>query len=311
MPDSIDSMPDSIVALGTTWSSWDDGGPAIRIGPPHRATSELRPLIGLSLNYRADPDRGRRCLGHVPFRPGSGGYHDCVNPPLAGGRKCDRCAVVDATLASNLHHAHTRGVGELDPDIARSLDRPNMLYVAGFRDGSIKVGTTTESRHPVRLLEQGAWRAVVVGNAPDGYAVRRAEDAVTAELGLSQSVAIGRKLAGLEHPIDDAELAARLDAASERVGRLLDGGGDVAVEPRPWAFPVTDPGRWSGLRTYPLALDRGQHHLDVVDACGRAIVFRRPDLPDRFVADVGQLFGVALDVGEYTPDELFLQDSLF
>lgn len=303
---------DPTVALGVTWSTWDDTGPSVRLGPPDRAVSELRPLIGLSLNYRVDPQRPRRCLGHVPFRPStSGGYHDCANPPLAGGRKCDRCAVVDATLASNLHHAHTRGAGELDPDIARSLDRPNMLYLAGFRDGSVKVGTTTESRHPVRLLEQGAWRAVVVGDAADGYAVRRAEDRVTAELGISQSVAIGRKLAGLEHPIDDRLLAARLDADVERVTALLDGDGDISIEPRAWSFPGADGSCWSAVRAYPLPLDRGHHHLDIVDACGRVIVFSRPDLPDRFVADIGQLFGVALELGDHRPDELFLQDSLF
>lgn len=296
------------VALAVTWT---ETGPSIRLGPPDRALSELRPLIGLSLNYRIDPGAGRRCLGHVPFRPSAGGYHDCVTPPLAGGRKCDRCAVVDATLASNLHHAHTRGAGELDPDIARSLDRPNLLYLAGFRDGSVKVGTTTEARHPVRLLEQGAWRAVVVGAAPDGYAVRRAEDSVTAQLGISQSVAIGRKLAGLETPIDDRELEARLDADVERVAALLDTSGDVEIAPRPWSFPGADQAGWSGVRAYPLPLDRGQHHLDIIDACGRAIVFERPDLPDRFVADIGQLFGAVLELGDHRPDDLYLQDSLF
>ena len=131
------------------------------------------------------------------------------------------------------------------------------------------------------------------------------------ELGISQSVAIGRKLAGLEHPIDDTDLVARLDATVERVAELLDGGGDVVIEPRPWSFPATDPDRWRGLRAYPLTLDRGSHQLDVVDACGRAVVFTRRDLPDRFVADVGQLFGTPLELGDHTPDELFLQDSLF
>lgn len=298
----------SIVALGVTWS---DGTPAVRTGPPDRPTSELQPLIGWSLNYRAAPGAARRCLGHVPFRPSTSGYHDCVTPPLAGGRKCDRCSVVDATLASNLHHAHTRGAGELDPDIARSLDRPNMLYLAGFRDGSIKIGTTTEARFPTRLLEQGAWRAVIVGDSPDGYAVRRAEDAVTQRLGITQSVAIGRKLAGLETPVGDDALETRLDEEAARVSALLDGDDDVAIAPRPWSFPGSGRDTWVGARAYPLALDRGQHQLDIVDACGRAIVFERPGLSDRFVADIGQLFGVVLELGDHRPDDLFLQDSLF
>ena len=46
--------------------------------------------------------------------------------------------------------------------MAAYLSHPHRLYLAAFRDGSIKVGTTRGSSGHTRLIEQGAWLAAYV-----------------------------------------------------------------------------------------------------------------------------------------------------
>ncbi len=239
-------------------------------------------------------------------------WADCDNAPLPDGRTCDRCAASDATFASQLHHAHTRGRAELDRAVLEHLDKANELYLAVFRDGSIKVGTSTAPRLQTRLTEQGAWMARVVATASDGFAVRSIEDRVTATLGLQQSVSMSRKIRGLVHPVPDAQLDRELDIWTGRVHELVDSGGDdrltsVSV---PWLAPNsrTVPTR---LLAYPRDPASGAHALDFVDAVGRAVICRQPDGGDHFVLDAQKLYGFELDVGTHTPDELTIQDSLF
>ncbi|MFV2040323.1 MAG: DUF2797 domain-containing protein, partial [Acidimicrobiales bacterium] len=185
------------VVVGMTWA---DGTPKVRLRDDDQPDSHLATLKGMRLNYRASPSSQRHCLGYTPFRGNHPTYVDCPDTPQAGSRKCAGCSVIDATFAANLHRAHTLDRAEIDPAVAEHLRQPNLLYIAAFRDGSVKVGTTTEKRGHVRLLEQGAWRAVIVARADDGYVVRTVEDTVTAEVGLSQSVSIARKVEGMASP---------------------------------------------------------------------------------------------------------------
>lgn len=297
-----------IVAL-----SWDRGSPAVRLRDDEQPDSQLVPLLGLRLNYRASPTSRRYCLGYTPFRKADVDYVDCLKTPGPGSRKCSGCSVVDATFASNLHHAHKLDRAEIDPAIAEHLRQPNLLYLAAFRDGSIKVGTTTEKRRERRLTEQGAWRAVIVARADDGYLVRHVEDAVTAEIGVSQSVLVARKLDGLVSPRSDGSLEDALAACAVEVHELMQSRADDGVEPLndPWSFPGSEDPIWGSLHRYPLRLDTGSHDLEVVAACGRLVALRRPRSDDTFVADLAKLFGIELALGDYQSDELAVQDSLF
>lgn len=285
----------------------------VRLRDDGAEASSLSPAVGLRLHYQASPDSPRVCVGHTPFRQTGVDHVDCASLPLAGGRKCDRCAVIDSTFASNLHHAHTKDRADIDPAIAEHLRQPNRLYLAAFRDGSLKVGTTTEKRREKRLREQGAWRAVFVATATDGYAVRDIEDKVTAELGLAQLVSIGRKLDGMAQPKPDSALEESLAAAAASVVDLIAAAEDTRLTAmtEPWHFPDSGSPMWAGLHPYPLKLSSGSHDLEVQAACGRMIVVAQPGSTDTFVADVGQLFGIQLDTGDYTPDPLAVQDSLF
>ena len=295
--------PGPLVILSTIWTG---EGCRLRVRRPGRA-SELVAARGLELNYRVDPDGPRHCLGHQsPKR----------NPPQPGEKTCVSCSVADAEFASDLHHAHTRRRDELHAAVVEHLERSNILYLAAFRDGSIKVGTSTGTRRTTRLLEQGAWRAVEAATVADGLAVRRREDLVTERLGLPQSVGAGRKLKGMVSPhTDDAldqALTERLDQVHELLASPegLDAGAAVATADR-WAFPGHDEPSWQGLHRYPGRLQAGRHHVRIEAMCGRLAVLVRPGGQDLFAADIGSLYGRELELGDFQPDELLVQDSLF
>ena len=307
---STAAEPSRRVLLGMTWA---DGSALVRIRDDDEPTSTLLPAAGLRLGYRAQPSSARRCVGHVPFRKAQGDYFDCSNTPQPGSRTCERCSIVEATFASNLHHAHTRGRAELDPAILDHLRQPNELYLAAFRDGSIKVGTTTAARRNKRLAEQGAWRARIVASSTDGFAVRDIEDRVTTEYDLPQSVAIGRKLDGMVTPKADDALAAQLDRHALEVGDLVERMDDIRLEAASvdWCSPSGTDTTWSSVHKYPLKLESGNHDLEVLSACGRLVAIRRPGGGDIFVADLGRLYGIELEIGDFGSDELAVQDALF
>ncbi len=299
----------SLVVTGLTWAN---GSPQLRIRHDAKP-SVLEPLIGLRLQYTTGPDAKRHCIGHKPFRDATTTWMDCDNTPLHDGRTCDRCAASDATFASQLHHAHTKGRGELDAAVKTHLEQPNHLYLAAFRDGSVKIGTSTAPRLETRLIEQGAWIAQIVAHAADGFAVRSIEDRVTVDLGLPQSVSIVRKLAGLITPKPNSQLERELTHWATNISKLVAESGDDRLETvaETWRSPSIDDPLFEGLHPYPLKVETGNHDLEFLGASGRVAVVTRPGSGDRFVIDVRRLYGVELSLGDVVPDELSVQDSLF
>ncbi len=291
--------------------SWDDSGARLRLRPPDAASATVE-APGFRLHYRVDAQPIWHCPGRVPFRSGRGDYVDCLNRPQPDGRKCVDCAVAEATLAGSLHHAHVRAGDEIDSSVDAHLRQPNVLYLAAFGDGSIKIGTSTAERTNRRLLEQGALMAAVVAKADDGIVVRRAEDLVTEQLGITQSVAAGRKLRGLVTPMSPDRLSARLDDARERVHNLLDDGPSAGVAStfEPWVNPALSRVSAEKFFHYPADLRRDAHHLTIDYMVGRlAVGFGRSG--DRFVFDLGRIFGLEIEFGDFDPVELTVQDSLF
>ncbi len=313
-------MPETRTLLGVVWR---DSEPFVRLRDDGAPASLLVPAAGLRLNYRLVGAPSRECVGHVPFRAGAnsarGDYYDCLRTPQDASRTCERCGIVEATFASNLHHAHTRGTAELDPAVVDHLQQPNRLYLAGFRDGSIKVGTSTLSRTQKRLEEQGAWMARLVAETTNGIAVRSLEDLVTEVWALPQAVNARRKIKGLVDPLSDDELDARLGAAARDVARLMDRAPDERVRPlavgedpgERWRHPMADHPALRNVLDYPLALTSGNHDLEVITAVGRALLVRRSFGDDVFAIDPASLFGLVLDMGDYGSDEIAIQDSLF
>ena len=292
---------------------WTNGEPSIRIRRDH-GESRLVPLREIALRYSVSPTTPRRCIGHKPFRDREVAWVDCNRKPVEGSLTCDRCTANNAAFASQLHHAHTKGRSELDPAVLSHLEQPNNIYLAAFRDGSVKVGTSTAGRLHTRLDEQGAWVAQIVASTTDGFAVRTLEDRITNEIGLPQSVSVRRKLDGLAAPRLDDQLRTELSRWTTRVHELIAEQGDQRVQQQNtgWVSGVSTDPIWSSVHRYPLRLDSGTHDLEFVTASGRVVVAHRPTSSDHFICDIRQLFGVELTMeAELVPDELTVQDSLF
>ncbi len=296
---------------------WDGDRAQLRVRPVD-GPSSLVDSSGFSLHYRVDPVPVWHCPGHIPWRSGRGDYVDCLNGPQPGGRNCVDCAVAEATFAGSLHHAHLRSPDEIEGAVDDHLRQPHVLYLATFGEGSIKVGTSTSSRTGKRLLEQGALAATIVAEAADGIVVRRVEDLVTDQLGIPQSVGATRKLKGLVNPLSSARLEAALDHGRQAVHDLLDGidlGGDspeseLTPATRPWANPALVALTDDKLFPYRADLRRHAHQLTIDYMVGRMAVTRSRS-GDRFAIDLGRLFGLELELGQFDPVEITVQDSLF
>ena len=316
--------------------SWGENEPRLRVRIDGTSGSTFVNLRSLALGYEATSSRV--CLGHnafdgVPANPtvlvaiqGAWRYVDCANKP---GRqpRCERCTTVENVLAASMHQAHNLGRSYVDRRHTVHLDQPHRLYLAGFRDGSVKVGTTAGATGGLRLDEQGAWRAIYVALSPDGYKVRDLEDAVTEQLGVAQAVSTTRKLRGIVTPTSTDELVTTLDDLSVRVHTLIagsDAGDDgeapsesagAPLDPEPltrrWANPAVDDQRWDHVLSYPNRLDRGRHRFEIVDVVGSVALLERNGSPDRFVFDLNQLRGLVLEVGDIEPDVVEVQASLF
>jgi hypothetical protein len=299
-----------MVVIGVEWS---DEGPRARVAQDERGESLTVPLIGLGLNYRVSPSSPRRCLGRRSVSESGWAHVDCTSAPEPGQRHCRRCSAAEALVASNMHQAHKLGPDGVEERFRAHLAKPNVLYLAAFRDGSVKVGTSRADRITRRLAEQAAWMARLVARSSDGFAVREAEDHVTAELGIPQSISVRRKLEGMVRPRGDDRLGSELDAGVAPVHAQLVRLDDPRLVPQveSWRHPRADAPAWAGVHPYPLSLATGQHDLEVVDACGRLVALRRPGRADTFVADLGALFGLVLETGSFVSDELAVQDSLF
>ncbi|MFT7646509.1 MAG: hypothetical protein ACI8Y4_001244 [Candidatus Poriferisodalaceae bacterium] len=286
-------------------------GPEGEASTPEAST--LEPLAGLALRYTV-VDGPRACLGHMERSSSGTRYIDCIRP-VDEGRQCERCRTVDNVLAASMHQSHRLGRGAVDPRLAEHLDQPHRLYVAGFRDGSVKVGTTAGASGGSRLVEQGAWQARYVAVAPNGFVVRDLEDRVTEAFGAGQAVSVRRKLSGLIQPIPDAELARRLADLAKQIHDLVAIEGEfVAVEEADvsWANPAILERCWSDIIDYPLDLAKGAHKLDVVGVCGRVIAATREEHDETFAIDLGRIFGLPLEFGDdVEPDEVRIQGSLF
>ncbi len=293
--------------LGVTWSN-DQA--MLRIRDGNDTISALVPPIGLHLNYWIGAEPRRRCVGHISQ---TDGYRDCSSRPEPRSRTCTSCSIADAMFASQLHHAHNEPERVTEQAMLDHFQQPNVLYLAAFRDGSVKIGTSTATRVQKRLLEQGAWRAVLVAETTDGYVVRVAEDLITSNLGIPQSVSASRKLAGLANPLDEPELDERLEPLADRVRQLIGADADSGVVSTLtwWSNPAAQRSVWQQVRSYPLDPRRGAHDLEILDVVGRMVAARRTNTSDVFAIDLQKLYGIELAIGNHEPDELVIQDSLF
>ncbi len=303
----LSTQPATRTILGVEWSA---DGPQIRVRDDRADTSTLIDPAGVQLSYRLDDAPTRTCVGH---HSQTSGYIECTSKPEDRKRTCVKCSIAEATFASQLHHAHTEPERLTNQSMIDHMQQPNVLYLAAFRDGSVKIGTSTAVRSEKRLLEQGAWRARLVAEATDGLAVRVVEDLITRELFVPQSVSASRKLSGLCQPLSDDDLDARLDPLAETVERLItDQASEHVVSTNTlWTNPASNDPLWSQVRSYPNNLKRGAHNLTLGSFVGRMAAARHSESGDHFAIDLQPIYGIELELGDHQPDEVAVQDQLF
>ena len=119
------------------------------------------------------------------------------------GQQCPRCTARDEFTA--LHSAHLYP-GMLTESMRAYSMLEHRLYIATFPDGTHKVGTSSLHSTPRRLDEQAVATATYIALAPDGLAIRRAEDAVTALAKIPQVKQVASKYRAWTNPLPGAQL---------------------------------------------------------------------------------------------------------
>ena len=119
------------------------------------------------------------------------------------GQQCPRCTARDEFTA--LHSAHLYP-GTLTESMRAYAMLEHRLYIATFPDGTHKVGTSSLHSTPRRLDEQAVATATYIALAPDGLAIRRAEDAVTALAKIPQVKQVASKYRAWTNPLPGAQL---------------------------------------------------------------------------------------------------------
>lgn len=134
------------------------------------------------------------------------------------GQQCPRCTARDEFTA--LHSAHLYP-GTLTESMRAYAMLEHRLYIATFPDGTHKVGTSSLHSTPRRLDEQAVATATYIALAPDGLAIRRAEDAVTALAKIPQVKQVASKYRAWMNPLPGAQLRTAHQEAVARAREAL------------------------------------------------------------------------------------------
>ena len=134
------------------------------------------------------------------------------------GQQCPRCTARDEFTA--LHSAHLYP-GTLTESMRAYAMLEHRLYIATFPDGTHKVGTSSLYSTPRRLDEQAVATATYIALAPDGLAIRRAEDAVTALAKIPQVKQVASKYRAWTNPLPGAQLRTAHQEAVARAREAL------------------------------------------------------------------------------------------
>lgn len=147
-------------------TGWDASGPFLGLYAPDGTPARLSLTAGTELRYRIPVEAGeepaRFCLGSWQLRDGAPAPRRFHSPcpaqaPAERGYQCGSCFARDELRA--MHNSHRADA--IPATLRRYLDQPHWLYTATFADGTTKVGTAADPRKRLRLIEQGAVRALL------------------------------------------------------------------------------------------------------------------------------------------------------
>ena len=182
--------------------------------------------LGLRIPRDSEGELYRYCAGYTTgtsndAAPESAGIRRVPCPEgtrIQRGQQCPRCTARDEFTA--LHSAHLYP-GTLTESMRAYAMLEHRLYIATFPDGTHKVGTSSLHSTPRRLDEQAVATATYIALAPDGLAIRRAEDAVTALAKIPQGKQVASKYRAWTNPLPGAQLRVAHQEAVARAREAL------------------------------------------------------------------------------------------
>ncbi len=182
--------------------------------------------LGLRIPRDSAGELYRYCAGYTTgtsndAAPESAGIRRVPCPEgtrIQRGQQCPRCTARDEFTA--LHSAHLYP-GTLTESMRAYAMLEHRLYIATFPDGTHKVGTSSLHSTPRRLDEQAVATATYIALAPDGLAIRRAEDAVTALAKIPQVKQMASKYRAWTNPLPGALLRTAHQEAVARAREAL------------------------------------------------------------------------------------------
>ena len=182
--------------------------------------------LGLRIPRDSAGELYRYCAGYTTgtsndAAPESAGIRRVPCPEgtrIQRGQQCPRCTARDEFTA--LHSAHLHP-GTLTESMRAYAMLEHRLYIATFPDGTHKVGTSSLHSTPRRLDEQAVATATYIALAPDGLAIRRAEDAVTALAKIPQVKQVASKYRAWTNPLPGAQLRTAHQEAVARAREAL------------------------------------------------------------------------------------------
>ena len=182
--------------------------------------------LGLRIPRDSEGELYRYCAGYTTgtsndAAPESAGIRRVPCPEgtrIQRGQQCPRCTARDEFTA--LHSAHLYP-GTLTESMRAYAMLEHRLYIATFPDGTHKVGTSSLHSTPRRLDEQAVATATYIALAPDGLAIRRAEDAVTALAKIPQVKQMASKYRAWTHPLPGTQLRTAHQEAVARAREAL------------------------------------------------------------------------------------------
>ena len=182
--------------------------------------------LGLRIPRDSEGELYRYCAGYTTgtsndAAPASAGIRRVPCPEgtrIQRGQQCPRCTARDEFTA--LHSAHLYP-GTLTESMRAYAMLEHRLYIATFPDGTHKVGTSSLHSTPRRLDEQAVATATYIALAPDGLAIRRAEDAVTALAKILQVKQVASKYRAWTNPLPGAQLRVAHQEAVARAREAL------------------------------------------------------------------------------------------
>ena len=217
--------------------------------------------LGLRIPRDSEGELYRYCAGYTTgtsndAAPESAGIRRVPCPEgtrIQRGQQCPRCTARDEFTA--LHSAHLYP-GTLTESMRAYAMLEHRLYIATFPDGTHKVGTSSLHSTPRRLDEQAVATATYIALAPDGLAIRRAEDAVTALAKIPQVKQVASKYRAWTNPLPGAQLRV---AHQEAVARAREALAELArTEPEVPLTALDDPWIPSLAMNRPYAALRAQ-----------------------------------------------------